>query len=86
VEIISIIGALAMNNDSKASVIPYDPSIEGEKVERQRAFLPWKSNGCEHGIRPHLVLESGKIVEIGDRSGKPRKKPKAISSRQWEAV
>ena len=72
-----------MNNDSKASVIPYDPGIGGEKVERQRAFLTWKSNGCEHGIRPHFVLDSGKIVEIGDRSGKSRKKPKMISSRQW---
>ena len=72
-----------MNNASKASVIPYDPSIEGEKVERQRAFLTWKSNGCEHGIRPHLVLGSGKIIEIGDRSGKSRKKPKAVSSRQF---
>ena len=72
-----------MNNDSKASVIPYDPRIGGENVERQLAFLTWKSNGCEHGIRPHLVLESGEIVEIGDRSGKSRKKPKAVSSRQW---
>jgi len=75
-----------MNNASKASVIPYDPSIRGENVERQRAFLTWKTNGLEHGIRPHLVLTNGEIVEILDLPVKERKKQKQVSSRQWRAV
>jgi len=74
---------VVLTEELEASIIPYDPSIGGERVERRRAFLNWKSNGCEHGIRPHLVTVSGVIIEIGDRAPKPRKKSKAISARQW---
>jgi len=73
-----------MPDACEVTVIPYDHGIGGEKVERRREFLTWKSNGCEHGIRPHLVQKNGEIVEIGDRSHKPRKKSKAVSSRQYE--
>lgn len=76
-------GGIGLKKASEASVIPYDPSIGGGKVERQPAYLPWKTNGLEHGIRPHLVRENGEIVEMLDLRVKERKKPKHVSSRQW---
>ena len=84
-----------MPDACEATVIPYDPGIGGEgeghrhisrDEVRGRAWLPWKSNGCEHGLRRHLVGIDGVIQETGDRDHQAatRKKPRVISSRQYE--
>lgn len=46
-------------------------------------WLPWKSDGLEHGLKAHRVSQSGYIEEDGDRAPS-RKKIKGVSSRQWE--
>ena len=51
--------------------------------ERKREWLPWKSNDQERGLKAHRVTPGGYLEEAGDRQ-QPRKKIKAISSRQWE--
>jgi hypothetical protein len=51
---------------------------------RNSAWLIWKSNGCEHGLKSHKVNPDGSIKEIGDLAPQKRKKPKGVSSRQWE--
>jgi hypothetical protein len=50
-----------------------------------RTWLPWRSHDCDHGLRSHKVGLDGSVQEIGDLSQKiaPRRKPKAVSSRQW---
>jgi len=50
-----------------------------------RAWLPWRSHGCEHGLRSHEIAPDGSIKEIGDLYQKVglRRKPKAVSSQQW---
>ncbi len=50
-----------------------------------RAWLPWRSHGCNHGLRPHKIGPDGSVQEIGDLSLKatPRRKPKSVSTRQW---
>lgn len=56
--------------------------IEGE--EHLRAWLPWQSNGCEHGLKPHAINPDGTIREIGHpKPAKSRRKPKEVSSQQW---
>ena len=54
---------------------------------RGLAWLSWRSHELEHGMKPHKVSPDGSIQEIGDRASRiaPKRKPKAISSRQWEA-
>jgi len=47
-----------------------------------RAWLTWRSCGCEHGIKGHKVAEDGSIIEVQEIK-RPRKKPKAVSARQW---
>ncbi len=47
------------------------------------AWLPWRSCGCEHGIKGHEVAEGGSIIEVLDINIRQRKKPKAVSARQW---
>jgi len=47
---------------------------------QNKAWLPWRSKGCNHGDRPHVVEPDGTIREIGDRAEKP--KPAAIRTRQ----
>lgn len=68
--------------------------IEGEKHLRAHiprdearglAWLPWSSDGLEHGSKLHKVGQDGVVQETGDRACRAaiRRKPKAISSRQW---
>ncbi|MGD0953751.1 MAG: hypothetical protein ABR985_15410 [Methanotrichaceae archaeon] len=45
-------------------------------------WLPWKSEGLEHGLKPHRVTQAGYVEEHGDRAPS-RKKIKGVSSRQW---
>ena len=47
------------------------------------AWLTWRSNGCEHGIKGHKVDADGSIIEVQEIKTRPRKKPKAVSARQW---
>lgn len=47
------------------------------------AWLTWRSNGCEHGLKAHNVATDGSIVEIYDPAPEPRRKPKGVSARQW---
>ena len=51
--------------------------------EPKRAWLPWKSDGREHGLRAHRVSLGGHVDEAHDIIHQ-RKKPKVISSRQWK--
>lgn len=86
-----------MPDPNEDTVIPYDPRIGGADPERRRAhisrdeargraWLPWESNGCGHGDKLHRICLDGAIQETGDRARQAasRKKPKAISSWQWE--
>jgi len=50
---------------------------------RGLAWLTWRSCGCDHGIKGHKVAEDGSIIEVQEIKTRPRKKPKAVSSRQW---
>ena len=50
---------------------------------RTFAFLPWSSNGLEHGLKRHKIAKNGYVYETGDRPTEPRRKSKGISSRQW---
>lgn len=84
-----------MPNKHRATVLP-GPSTrdtEGEKHRRifipkaeaqSKAWLPWKSHGREHGLKAHRVNSDGFIKEIEERQVTPRRKPKSISSHQWE--
>jgi hypothetical protein len=47
------------------------------------AWLTWRSNGCEHGIKGHKVDADGSIIEVQEIKTRRRKKPKAVSARQW---
>jgi hypothetical protein len=49
------------------------------------AWLPWSSNGQEHGLKLHKIAkENGYVYETGDRPAEPKRKPKSVSSRQYE--
>ncbi len=50
---------------------------------RGMAWLPWSSNGMEHGLRLHKIAKNGYVYETGDRPTEPKKKSKGVSSRQW---
>jgi hypothetical protein len=47
------------------------------------AWLPWRSSGCDHGIKGHRIAVDGSIIEVPDIKIRPRKKPKNVSGRQW---
>ena len=49
---------------------------------RNRTWLKWQSNDCEHGLKRHVVALDGTVQEINDL---PRRKPNVVSSRQWRA-
>jgi hypothetical protein len=63
---------------------------EGGKYHVSRAkamgkeWLPWSSNGQEHGLKLHKIAKDGYVYETGDRPTEPKRKSKAVSSRQWE--
>ncbi len=85
-------------SDSKTSVIPDGLRTEGNEGEKHQrvhiprdkakslTWLPWKSNNQEHGLIRHKFSANGTITEMGDRAPVIRRKPKSVSSRQWEAV
>lgn len=52
--------------------------------KKRTAWLPWWTYGREHGLRKHGIRPDGTIIEILDSAPEPRRKPKAVSSRQWE--
>jgi hypothetical protein len=49
-----------------------------------RAWLSWKSNGCDHGLKLHKVGLDGVVQEARDSAcpAATRKKPNAVSLRQ----
>ena len=47
------------------------------------AWLPWRPNGCDHGIKGHRIAVDGSIIEAPDIKTRHHKKPKAVSARQW---
>jgi hypothetical protein len=69
----------SQNRATKGKECQYSPLFL-QKPE----WLPWKSDGLEHGLIAHKVTPGGFVAEVGDRSTEPRRKSKAISSRQWE--
>ena len=82
--------ALAVND--AAALRSTSPSTREAAPERRRGHVPrdeakrlawlnWQSNGCKHGLKRHHVALDGTIQEIGDL---PRRKPNAVSSRQYE--
>ena len=81
-----------MPNQSEATILPGPRTRdnEGGKCHVSRAeakglaWLPWSSNGLEHGLKSHKVARNGYIYETGDRPTEPRRKSKAVSSMQWE--
>jgi hypothetical protein len=50
---------------------------------RKKAWLPWQSNGQEHGFKSHRVTGGG-FVEVANDNPQQRRKIKGVSSRQWE--
>ena len=68
---------------------PRTRDTEGGKCHVSRAdskglaWLPWCSNGLEHGLKQHKIAKNGYVYETGDRPTEPRRKSKAVSSRQF---
>jgi hypothetical protein len=65
------------------------PRLEAIQCEepspiKRFAFLPWRSNGLEHGLKRHKIAKNGYVYEIEDRPTEPKRKSKAVSTRQWE--
>ena len=62
-------------------------SKENKHISRDEArglaWLTWRSNGCEHGLKQHKIAKNGYVYETGDRPIEPRRKSKGVSSRQW---
>lgn len=82
------------DNVDEVAILP-GPSTRGTEGRRHlralseakgEAWLPWRSNGCEHGLRPHSVQPDGSVKEFEDTEPAPRRKPKAVSSRQWGRI
>ena len=82
-------GTEETEDGERREVLIAPPDDSRQHVQRDeakgRACPPWRSHGCEHGLRSHGIAPGGSIIEIGDLSQKvaPRRKPKSISSRQW---
>ena len=79
-----------MIRSQKSPTSGRDPEItKGEKCQRSHvpshearglAWLPWRTHGCDHGLRPHHVNSDGTVREIGDPD--PTAKPDVIRVRQ----
>jgi hypothetical protein len=75
--------------DATTSSLPQRVRTKSEACEyaplwsRKPEWLPWTSNGLEHGVKAHRVTPGGYVEEVGDRAP-DRKKIKGISSRQQE--
>ena len=52
----------------------------------KKEWLPWSSNGLEHGLKKHRVSPSGEVEEVSDPTPEPKKVRKSISRQQWERV
>jgi len=59
--------------------LPAVPECESHSM----VWLSWKACGRVRGLRKHRFNPDGSIVEMHDPAPEPRRKPKAISSRQW---
>lgn len=68
---------------------PRTRDTEGEKCPvssaeaRGLTWLPWSSNKQEHGLKLHKIAKNGYVYETGDRPTEPKRKSKAVSSRQF---
>jgi hypothetical protein len=70
---------------------PRTRDTKGEKHRRAprsdesgaRVWLNWKAYGRDRGLKPHVVNPDGSIIEMHNPAPEPRRKPKAVSSRQW---
>ena len=47
------------------------------------AWLTWRSHGCERGLKRHKIATNGYVHEIEERPIEPRRKSKAISTKQF---
>jgi hypothetical protein len=85
---------IALTINEAAALRSAGPSTGEATPERRRVHVPrdeakrltwlnWRSNGCEHGLKRHVVALDGNVQEINDL---PRRKPKQVSSRQWGAI
>lgn len=50
---------------------------------QSKAWLPWRAHGRLRGLKAHRVAADGSIIEVHDPASEPRRRPKAVSSRQW---
>lgn len=81
--------ALTVNESVALLPGPRTRDTEGGKCNVSRAeaggqdWLPWSSNGLEHGLKLHKIAKNGYVYETGDRPTEPRRKSKAVSSRQY---
>jgi len=81
-----------MPENSHVATVPWsqDRANEGAKrrVSRDQAkgldWLPWSSNGLEHGLKLHKIAKNGYVYETGDRPTEPRRKSKGVSTRQYD--
>ena len=64
---------MASSMDAAILPGPRTRDTEGEKcnVSRDEArgldWLPWSSNGLEHGLKLHKIAKNGYVYETGDR-------------------
>ena len=85
-------GVVALTDQSETTILPGPRTrdTEGEKcnVSRDEArgldWLPWSSNGLEHGLKLHKIGKNGYVYETGDRPTEPRRKSKGVSTRQYD--
>lgn len=83
-------------SDSATTDMPAGHRTEAnEGLSHRRAFVSryeaknktwqhWQSNGCAHGLALHKIKPSGLIEAEPITSTHLRRKPKAVSSRQWK--
>lgn len=50
---------------------------------RHLTWLSWQTNGRGHGLAKHKFNRDGTVREIHDPAPPRRRKPKAVSSKQW---
>jgi hypothetical protein len=82
---------VALTDLSETTILPGPRTrdTEGEKCHvscaeaRGLDWLPWSSNGLEHGLKLHKIAKNGYVYETGDRPTEPRRKSKGISTRQF---
>lgn len=87
---------MSQDSDSSLTVLPGQEPVTCQKSamvrwyrskaeSRNQAWLRRRSNECDHRLALHNVCADGSVNEMGDLRSKKyqRRKPKAVSSRQW---